>query len=136
MAYQDQVGVWTIGWGNTRYKDGTRVAEFDTISQQEAEDLLWWDLGLKASAVNGLKIKFNQNQFDALSDFAYNLGVSALTNSTLVKKARMNVSDPAIHDEFLKWVFAGGKKNIWLMRRRSAESALYFTPIIANNIVI
>lgn len=132
VAYQDQAGVWTIGWGSTRYKNGNKVAELDTIYQQEADDLLWWEVGLKAAAVNGFKIRFNQNQFDALTDFAYNLGVGALTNSTLIKKARMNVSDPTIHDEFLKWVFAGGKKNIGLMRRRSAESAMYFTPINTN----
>ncbi len=128
-AYADQNGVWTIGWGSVMYRDGTRVKEGDQISQSKADDLLAWQVNLKAAAVNGLGITLNQNQFDALVDFAYNEGIGALSKSTLVKAIRMNANDPSIRADFDMWILAAGKKNDGLLRRRNAEADLYFTPI-------
>lgn len=125
-AYLDDVGVPTIGWGTVRYPDGSRVQELDTITQEQADQYLAYEVGLKAAAVNGLGIGFNQNQFDALTDFAYNEGVTALTKSTLIKKARKNPNDPSIRDEFLKWSYAGHHLIEGLKRRREAEADLYF----------
>jgi lysozyme len=68
----------------------------------------------------------NQNQFDALVSFAYNLGVGNLKSSTLLKKVNANPSDPTIRDEFMKWVNGGGKKLPGLVKRRQAEADLYF----------
>ena len=68
----------------------------------------------------------NQNQFDALVSFAYNLGPANLKSSTLLKKVNANPEDETIAAEFMKWVKAGGKTLKGLVRRREAESQLYF----------
>ncbi|HRC03299.1 MAG TPA: lysozyme, partial [Niabella sp.] len=68
-----------------------------------------------------------QGQFDALVSFAYNLGIGALQRSTLLKLVRVNPKNPAIADEFAKWVNAGGKRLNGLVKRRAAEAALYFS---------
>jgi lysozyme len=67
-----------------------------------------------------------QNQFDALVSFAYNLGPANLKASTLLKKVNANPNDDSIKLEFMKWVKAGGKTLKGLIRRREAESELYF----------
>jgi lysozyme len=137
--YLDQRGIPTIGWGNIIYKDGRKVTMSDPpLSQADAESLFEWQVGLKAAAVNGLHILFNQNQFNALCDFAYNEGVGALSSSTLVRKARVNTQDPTIAEEFARWNKIKYKKQDGsvgyticsdLTERRRRESVLYFTKV-------
>ena len=71
--------------------------------------------------------KINQNQKDALTDFAYNCGVGNLKNSTLLKKVNANPIDASIRAEFLRWDKANGKVLAGLTRRREAEANLYFS---------
>ena len=68
----------------------------------------------------------NQNQFDALVSFAYNLGPANLKSSTLLKKVNANPEDETIRAEFMKWTKAGGRVLRGLVRRREAEANLYF----------
>ena len=120
-AYQDSVGVWTIGFGTT-----TGVKEGQTISQIKAEEYLRFDLAIFEKAVTeSLKVPVNQNQFDALCAFAYNVGINALKNSTLLKKVNKNPNDPTIRAEFLKWNKANGRALKGLTNRRIAEANLY-----------
>lgn len=104
------------------------------ITPAIADDLLNWHVTLKSSAVNGLKILFNQNQFDALVDFAYNVGVGNMSGSTLIKKARVNSFDPSIRQEFMKWIYADGKVVQDLISRRAEDSKLYFTSLNQNTL--
>lgn len=129
-AYQDSVNVWTIGYGSTMWSDGRKVQPGQVISLEGAEKLLAWELENKGNAINSLlpKTTITQNQFDALASFTYNLGVGALTRSTLIKKVRLNPKDTSIKDEFMRWVNAGGKPLEGLIKRRAAEAALYFKP--------
>lgn len=123
-SYQDSVGVWTIGYGHTQ-----GVYAGQRITQEEAEALLRADLkefSKQVSALVGGNL-VNQNQFDALVSFAYNLGVRNLKSSTLLKKVKSNPNDPTIADEFGRWVYAGGKKLTGLVRRRESEAKLYST---------
>ena len=126
-AYQDSVGVWTIGYGWTQPVDGKPVGKGMTITQQKADDLLKQGVVQYENGVNSLvKVQLNQNQFDALVDFAYNLGVNALRGSTLLKK--LNTGDYAgAANEFTKWNKAGGKELAGLMRRREAEKSLFLS---------
>ena len=127
-AYDDGVGVWTIGFGTTVYPNGIKVKKGDTCTEAQAKAYMAHDLKKFESAVNNtVKVPLNQNQFDALVSFAYNLGTSALKNSTLLKKVNNNPNDPLIAQEFAKWVNAGGKKLSGLIKRRSEEAQLYFT---------
>lgn len=126
-AYQDSVGVWTIGYGWTQPVDGKPVGNGMTITQQKADDLLKQGVIQYEAGVHGLvTVQLNQNQYDALVDFAYNLGVNALKGSTLLKK--LNTGDYAgAANEFTKWNKAGGKELAGLTRRREAEKSLFLS---------
>lgn len=118
--------VWTIGYGSTRYEDGRYVTAKDPhIDEAKAIAIMQETLKDYESAVNRyVKVKLNQNQFDALVSFAYNLGNKALLNSTLLK--RINEGNfLAANNEFRKWVFANGIKLQGLVRRREAERILF-----------
>lgn len=127
--YMDAVGIPTIGWGSTRYENGTRVTMQDkAISQARAESLLRATLATYEQGVDALtRDDVSQAQFDALTSFCYNLGVQSLKSSTLLKKVNAKPNDPAIRAEFMKWVNAGGQKLAGLVKRRAAEADLYFS---------
>ncbi len=125
-AYQDSVGVWTIGIGTTRYPNAVRVKKGDTITKTQARDFLWFDLATFMQNVDTYTTDaITQGQYDALVSFTYNLGVGNFKSSTLLKKININPNDPSIHDEFLKWKFAGGIELAGLLKRRKAEAYLY-----------
>ena len=127
-AYLCPAKVWTIGYGSTKYQNGKPVKQGDKITQQEAETLLSDTLDEFSKGVSKLiKVELNDNQFSALVSFAFNLGTGALSKSTLLKKVNANSNDKTIEDEFMRWVSAGGKRLNGLVRRRTAESKLYFS---------
>ena len=119
----------TIGYGATYYPNGQKVKLSDpAIDEKHASILLEAMLIPYEKAVDSFcRDDINQNQFDALVSFAYNLGTSALKNSTLLKKVNKNPNDKSIALEFNKWVNAGGKKLEGLVKRRTEESKLYFS---------
>jgi lysozyme len=97
------------------------------INESQATDLLKSMLDSFEKYVDSYsRDDINQNQFDALVSFAYNLGPANLKASTLLKKVNANPNDPTIKDEFLKWTKAGGQTLPGLVRRRQAEAELYF----------
>ncbi|HAU5700622.1 TPA: lysozyme [Citrobacter freundii] len=126
-AYQDSVGVWTIGYGWTQPVDGKPIRAGMTIKQETAERLLKTGLVSYESDVSRLvKVGLTQGQFDALVSFTYNLGSRALSTSTLLRK--LNCGDyTGSADEFLRWNKAGGKVLNGLTRRREAERALFLS---------
>ena len=126
-AYQDSVGVWTIGYGWTQPVDGKPIRAGMTIKQETAERLLKTGLVSYESDVSRLvKVGLTQGQFDALVSFTYNLGARSLSTSTLLLK--LNAGDYAgAADEFLRWNKAGGKVMNGLTRRREAERALFLS---------
>ena len=127
-AYKCPAGIWTIGFGNTTYENGIKVKQGDKITQERADQLLELILIKFSQQVGELvKSNMNQNQKDALTDFAYNCGVGALRTSTLLKKVNANPSDESIRAEFLKWNKVNKKVLNGLTRRRQAESELYFS---------
>lgn len=126
-AYKDAVGIWTIGYGATYYEDGSPVKEGDTISQQRAEDLLKRHVDAFAAKVDAVTNPVEQNKFDALVSFAYNVGVGAYRKSTLLKKVNANPDDEDIRDEFMKWNKAGGRVLSGLTNRRKKEADHYFS---------
>ena len=134
-AYKCPAGVWTIGYGTTRYPDGRKVQPGDKLaSRMDAWKLKAADLRNIEKQVDDLtRDDISQHQFDALVSFVYNLGDGALRGSTLLKL----VNDPAtdserITTEFLKWdnLHINGKfvKDYpGLNRRRRSEANLYNT---------
>jgi GH24 family phage-related lysozyme (muramidase) len=119
-AYKDAVGIWTIGYGTT-----SNVYPGMAIPQQRAEELLQEDLKRFESAINQLvKVPLNADQFSALVALTYNIGENAFASSTLLQKLNSGDTEGAA-DEFLKWVYAGGRVLGGLVRRRNAERALF-----------
>ena len=121
--------VLTIGYGATYYPSGNKVKLSDpAITEGYASNLLQVMVRPYEQAVDSFRRDdINQNQFDALVSFAYNLGTNALKNSTLLKKINANPNDKSIEKEFMKWVNAGGKRLQGLVNRRTEESKLYFS---------
>jgi len=127
-AYKCPAGIWTIGYGNTQYENGKAVKEGELITLERAEQLLEVILIKFVQQVGELvKSKVNQNQNDALTDFAYNCGVGNLRSSTLLKKVNADPNDKTIRTEFEKWTRANGKVLNGLVKRRTAEANLYFS---------
>ncbi|OOV73463.1 muraminidase [Enterobacter kobei] len=126
-AYQDSVGVWTIGFGWTQPVDGKPIRAGMTIKQETAERLLKTGLVSYESDVSRLvKVGLTQGQFDALVAFTYNLGARSLSTSTLLRK--LNAGDyTGAAAEFMSWNKAGGKVLNGLTRRREAERALFLS---------
>lgn len=121
-AYQDAVGVWTIGYGNT----GPDVKPGMTISIDQANEML--ERRLEREFVPGVLAvitrSMRQHELDAMVDLAYNVGVAAFQKSTLVRK--FNDGDRVgAANEFLRWDKAGGKSLLGLRRRRAADRALF-----------
>ena len=121
-AYKCPAGKWTIGYGHT-----LNVKSTDVISLDEAEYFLKKDVEFAENEVNRHNLNINQNQFDALVSFVFNLGVGNFTRSTLLRKIKSNPNDPTIREEFEKWIYADGKVLNGLVRRRKDEADLYFT---------
>jgi len=120
---------WTIGYGTTVYPDGRKVKKGDVITQVQALDYLKQDVKKFATSVNQLvSVPLNQNRFDALVSFTYNLGASALARSSLLRKLNAREYEAAAA-EFDKWVYAGGRILPGLVNRRKAERDLFKEPL-------
>lgn len=130
-AYLCPASVATIGFGSTMWMDGKKVQLGQKITLEGAEKLLMWELKNKESCL--IKLNLNQNQFDALMSFVYNVGCGNLMKSTLYKKALLNPNDPTIKDEFMKWNKARVRGVLTplkgLTKRRIAESNLYYEQV-------
>lgn len=132
-SYQDQAAIWTIGIGSTMHRDGSRVKPGEVITLEQAMDLLAWEVGNKSASVSNFTAgtNINQNQYDALVSFAYNVGIGALQNSTLIRRIKKNPNDPTIREAFLMWnkIHVGSKivSNSGLTARRNREADLYFS---------
>ena len=124
-AYDDGVGVWTIGFGTTVYPNGIKVMKGDTCTEAQAKTYMAHDLKKFEATVNkAVTVQLNQNQFDALVSLAYNIGTNAFSKSTLVKKLNANDIRGAA-DQFDLWVNAGGERMQGLVNRRTVEKALF-----------
>ena len=119
-AYDDGVGVWTIGYGHT-----AGVKPGDEITQEQADEWFSEEAEQFSNKVQVLvMVEINQNQFDALVSLAYNIGVGALSRSTLLRK--LNEGDyQGAAEQFDVWNRGGGKVMLGLVRRREQERKLF-----------
>jgi len=143
-SYLCPAKVWTIGYGHTR----TAVNNMK-ITEKQAVDLLVSDLSVAETGINVLtkNINLNQNQYDALVSFVFNVGVKAFRSSTLLKRIKAKESNDKIKEAFMMWRFGGngenngidddgdglidepGEKQLLkgLVKRRNDEAELFFT---------
>lgn len=126
IPYRCPAGVWTVGWGHTGDDVFLNGIE-KKYSQKEVDDLFLKDILFFENGVTKLlTCNLNSNQFSALVSFAYNLGVNALDESTLLKHLNANmIPNIVARKEFPRWIFIKGKENKGLRRRRMAELALF-----------
>ena len=119
-AYKCAAGVWTIGYGSTK-----GVKEGDTVSQEEADKLLLHEMEEYEGYINDMvNPDLEQNQFDAMVSWVFNLGPTNLKASTLLKV--LNAKDyEGVPAQIKRWNKAGGKVLQGLIRRREAESLLF-----------
>lgn len=120
-AYKCPADVWTIGYGHTR-----GVKSGDVIGKAQGERFLIQDVQIAEREVNSHGLTFNQNQFDALVSFVFNIGSGNFTRSTLLRKLKVDTNDATISYEFSRWKYAGGKVLPGLVKRRKEEAELYF----------
>lgn len=132
-AYKDVAGIWTIGYGTTRYPNGQKVRAGERCTEAQADLYFGHDLERFELAVDALTVDtIRQRHFDALTSFTYNVGEQAYKDSTLRKLVNANPDNPAIRDQFMRWHNAGGKPVAGLWKRRHREADFYFgvsTPI-------
>lgn len=132
-AYQDSAGIWTIGFGSIYNYDLNRpVKKGDVITKDKAIQWLKREIKEKTSELKKLiLVPVNQNQFDALTSFVYNIGVSAFKKSTLLKLLNQNADKIVVADQFLRWNKAKDKKTGKLVEvrgltnRRKLERELF-----------
>ena len=119
-AYKCSANVWTIGYGHTK-----NVKEGDRISQDQANCFLMQDLySVERAIIRLVKVKLNQNQFDALCSLIFNIGISAFKKSTLL--AKLNNGDYiGAAEQFRRWNKVNNVVMAGLVRRRQAEEDLF-----------
>jgi len=128
IPYLCPAGIPTISIGCTYYPDGTKIKMTDPpISEARATEIFLNVIKHYEHSVDSFcRDDINQNQFDALVSFCYNLGAGSLKSSTLLKKVNADPNDPLIKDEFLKWNKCHGKVLKGLTERRKVEAGHYF----------
>ena len=120
-AYLDAAGVPTIGYGHTHH-----VTLGDRLTEYWADQLLREDVRNVVRDISQLGVVRTQGQMDALVSFAFNLGIGRLLRSTLLKKIRSGASMHQIRKEFMRWVYADGKRLKGLEKRRQWEANRFF----------
>ena len=122
-AYTDHKGVWTIGWGHT----GSAVVHGLVWTQEQADKQLLLDIAWAEHVVNyEVRPQLDQNEFDALVDFVFNVGSGLFQKSTMLVLLNNGRYDLA-SIEFDRFRFCGGVALAGLLRRRVAETALFDT---------
>lgn len=117
-AYQDEGGIWTLGWGHT----GPEVIKGASCTQEMADALLGKDLAKFYELDNFVSEAINDNQYSALICLAYNVGLSAVIKSKTLKLANAGESPDV---EWLGFDLVNGQKSDGLLNRRKAELGLY-----------
>ena len=120
-AYRDAAGVPTIGYGHTK---GVRMG--DRISEDWARRLLRQDVAEVERQVKAMRVASTDGQLDALVSFAFNVGISRLRRSALLRVIREGGTKLQIQREFKRWVYAGGQRLRGLELRREWEARRFF----------
>lgn len=125
MAYKPTLNdVWTIGYGHTH-----GVKKGDTITMEKATEYLKQDIEVFENAINSLvKVELNQNQFDALISFVFNVGIEAFKKSTMLKFINAGHYQLA-SGQFDRWNKQKGVVLEGLTVRRRAEKELFLKEI-------
>ena len=128
-AYQDTGGVWTIGYGSIyNYDANRRVQDGDKIDADTAYKWYTIEAIEKTQQVKDMvHVPINGNQLTALVDLAYNIGDTALRDSTLMQLLNSGAPKQQVADQFDRWIYDNGKVQPGLVTRRAAEKELFLS---------
>lgn len=131
-AYQDGEGIWTIGYGTTRYANGNRVKKGDTINQHEAEAMMIIHLDNESQRVIDLchPVTMTENEHNALCSFVYNVGSTQFKDSEMLRLIHeptmtFGYNKALVSDQFLRWKYDNHKEVPGLLARRKEERELF-----------
>ena len=126
-AYLCPAGIATIGWGSTYYANGNKVKLGESITREQADDELLFEINRCIPQIKSVvKVPLNNNQLSALVSFVYNLGIGKFSKSTLLRKLNKGDYDGAAN-EFIRWTKAGGVVLPGLVKRRDREKSLFLS---------
>lgn len=122
FVYKDAVGIPTIGYGHVllpgeTFQQPLLPAQADALLKKDARKF-------EKAVKRRVRVSLAQHQFDALVSFTFNLGETALAKSTLLRRVN-EARHSAVPDQFMRWVYAGGRKLRGLVLRRAAEAKMY-----------
>lgn len=121
QSYKCPAGVWTIGYGHTH-----NVKQGQKINVELANSFLLEDLEPIEKLIESLELDLNQNQYDALCSWIFNLGAYAFTSSTLYHKIKDKDMD-GIKIQWMRWINVNGKPSMGLKHRRELELDLFLS---------
>lgn len=131
--YQDEVGVWTLGYGMT----GEEIENLTTVTEEQATQMVknWINKKYAPVIKSGLNnVVLKQNEFDALVSMAYNVGTAGVLGSTLFKNVVAGVRDAdIITSNFQAWSNASGQRLEGLYRRRTKEANIFLNGDYTGN---
>lgn len=119
-SYLCPAGKWTVGYGHTQ-----TTLPGVVINEAEADKLLLSDIAIAEACVNGQRLMLSQGMFDALVSFVFNIGCGNFRNSTLLLKIKRHSPINEVRDQWMRWVYGGGKVLPGLVKRREEEWRLY-----------
>jgi lysozyme len=123
-AYQDQRGIWTVGWGHT----GHEVVPGLVWTQEQADSTFKLDTVIAVACVNhSVTAPVNQAEFDAMVSLCFNIGIGNFHNSSFVKAMNSGAGPQAEHDTFVEWDHTNSRVNPGLDMRRQQEWRLFST---------
>lgn len=126
--YNDQRGFATVGYGHLIRRGPVQPTD-QPITIEQALEYLHTDLIVPESVVNNLiTAEINQNQFDALVDFVYNIGAGEFAKSSVHQYLNQG-NFPLAQIYMKKYIYAGGEVSQGLVNRRSKEIALFNEPV-------
>jgi len=128
-SYQDLGGVWTIGFGSTYDFDKQRkVQQGDVITAEQAQKWLEITTSRDAAEIKNLvKVPLNNNEFNALVSFVYNVGINAFKASSLLRLLNSGTDKKIVAEQFDRWIYDDGVKIKGLINRRKAEKNLFLS---------
>lgn len=124
-AYQDAVGIWTIGYGTTRIHDRA-VVPSDILTLTECNQYLLEHVEVITRQIKkAVEVEITENELQALVSFVYNIGIGNFRRSTLLLLLNQRAPAKIVALEFHKWNRAGSKVLAGLITRRKDEADLF-----------
>jgi len=124
-AYLCPAGVWSIGYGATKFR-GRDVIPSDTCTEEEAEALLNLEiLNVTRAIKKVIQVPVKDHELAAMISLTYNIGSGAFAASTLLRLLNAGAPAALVAEQFTRWNKSGSKVLPGLVTRRAEEKELF-----------